>query len=124
MPRTQADRKFASGLHDLESPRHHHRRGQIVAVTDLQSDFWGGLVDASLSFHADALKEMEFTFKEPPPVEELISRISAVLGAPAKKNIEAQYGTTDILWNATKTTPSVEATESQGILKLLYRPQE
>jgi hypothetical protein len=91
-------------------------------ITDMQSSYWSSAVDVAINFQADHMDQIEFTFKEPPPIEEMISKISGVLGNPAEKKLDAQYGTTRIAWPATQKFPGILVTESQGILKMLYQP--
>jgi hypothetical protein len=94
---------------------------KTIAITDMQSGFWGSTVDAALIFQGGKSKEVELTFKEPPPIEDMIGKISGVSGDPSEKKLDAQYGTTRIVWKATPKSPAIEVTESQGILKMLYK---
>jgi hypothetical protein len=94
---------------------------KTISVSDLQlNPFWNSVVDANLTFHTDRLTDAEITFKEPPPIDDLVAKFSALRGDPTEKKLEAQYGTTRIFWKGNATLPDLTVTESQGILKMLY----
>jgi hypothetical protein len=95
---------------------------KTLTVTDLQlSSFWNNAVDARVSFHYDQMTEVEIDLKEPPPVEDVITQFSALIGDPTEKKIDAQYGTTRIFWKSRHQTPAIIVTESQGVMKILYQ---
>ena len=99
---------------------------KTISLADYQSAAFGNsTMNVGISFHAETMTGMELTFKDPPPVEELVTKISALVGAPAEKKIDAQYGSTRIVWKGHGKSPELALIESQGIMKLLYkRPPE
>jgi hypothetical protein len=83
---------------------------------------WNGLSDIVLTFSKDKMTKVEVAFQQPPPVEEVITEFTKVLGEPTEKKLDAQYGTTEIHWPRKATFPDVFVTESQGQMKIIYQP--
>lgn len=95
---------------------------KTISLTDAQLPLlWNSLADIVMTFRQEKLQKVEVTFKQPPPVDELLAQFTKTLGAPSQKRIEAQTGATEIHWPAGRLTPDVFVTESQGIMKLLYQ---
>ena len=96
---------------------------KVITLTGLQLPaLWNSLVDAEVTYAQNKMSKVLLVFKQPPPVEELVADFSQVLGAPAEKKLEAQYGTTEIHWLAKAAMPDVFITESQGQMQLIYQP--
>ena len=95
---------------------------KTLSVTDLQlAAFWNNITDATVTFQNNHMTEVDITLKSPPPIDELVSEFSSLLGEPVEKKIDAQYGTTRIGWRGRGKMPDILVTESQGIMKLLYQ---
>ena len=98
---------------------------KTITLTDAKLPLlWNSLTDVVLNFHLGALASVEVTFKQPPSIEEVVKQFTKILGEPAHKKIDAQFGSTEIRWNNQKTLPGVYVTESQGIMKMLYTPPQ
>jgi hypothetical protein len=96
---------------------------KTVTVTGAQlPSLWNSLTDILLSFSNNKMTKVEVTFKQPPPVDDLVTKFSTTLGDPVEKKLEAQYGTTEIHWVGKPGFPDVFVTESQGIMKIIYQP--
>ena len=96
---------------------------KLLTLTGAQlPTLWNGLADIVLTFSQDKMSKVEVTFQQPPPAEEVITDFSKVLGAPAEKKLDAQYGTTEIHWPRKAAFPDVFVTESQGVMKIIYQP--
>jgi hypothetical protein len=97
---------------------------KTISVTDLRLDsFWNNTTDTVISFQDNRMTGVEVTLTAPPPVTDVIAQFSAFLGEPAEKKLEAQYGTTRVVWKGKDKAPDIVVTESQGIMKLLYQMQ-
>jgi len=94
-----------------------------VTVTGTQlPSLWNSLADIVLTFSSNKMIKVEVTFKQPPPVGEVETKFTGVLGEPVEKKLEAQYGTTELHWPSKGELPDVFVTESQGIMKIIYQP--
>ncbi len=100
----------------------HPGTDESITLTGAQlSSLWNSLADIVLTFTKGKMTKVEVTFKQPPPVDEVITDFSKVLGAPDEKKLEAQYGTTEIHWTSKAGAPDVFVTESQGQMKIIYQ---
>jgi hypothetical protein len=96
---------------------------KTVTLTGAQlPTLWNGLADIVIGFNQGKMNKVEVTFQQPPPVQEVITDFTKVLGDPAEKKLDAQYGTTEIHWPAKASFPDVFVTESQGQMKIIYQP--
>ncbi len=96
---------------------------KTITVTGAQlPSLWNSLADIVLTFSSNKMTKVEVTFKQPPPVSDVETKFTAILGQPVEKKLEAQYGTTELHWMSKGELPDVFVTESQGIMKIIYQP--
>jgi hypothetical protein len=94
---------------------------KTITVSDARlASLWNAPADLEISFTGDRMSSITATFKQPPPFADAVADFQKQFGAPVVKQSGTQFERSLARWDKIDQVVSINMTESQGILKIVF----